>query len=70
MYPAPHSKYINVLFLKTLTILMNSNAIELRFLRGLVAIARTGTFELAAQQMNVTQSALSQQMKELSERLG
>jgi LysR family cyn operon transcriptional activator len=70
MYPALQSKYINVLFVKTLAVLMNLNAIELRFLRGLVAIARTGTFELAAQQMNVTQSALSQQMKELSERLG
>lgn len=49
---------------------MNLNAVELRFLRGLVTISRTGTFELAAQHMNVTQSALSQQMKELADRLG
>jgi LysR family cyn operon transcriptional activator len=49
---------------------MNLHAVELRFLRGLVAISRTGTFELAAQHMNLTQSALSQQMKELAERLG
>lgn len=49
---------------------MNLHAIELRFLRGFVAIARTGTFALAAQHMNVTQSALSQQMKELADRLG
>ncbi len=49
---------------------MNLQAVELRFLRGFVAIARTGTFSLAAQHMNVTQSALSQQMKELADRLG
>lgn len=49
---------------------MNLNTIELRLLRGFAAIARTGNFVSAAQQMHVTQSALSQQMKELVERLG
>jgi DNA-binding transcriptional LysR family regulator len=49
---------------------MNLTAIELRLLRGFAAIARTGNFVEAAQQMHVTQSALSQQMKELTERLG
>ena len=49
---------------------MNLMAIELRLLRGFVAIARTGTFLAAAQQLHLTQSALSQQMKELAERLG
>lgn len=48
---------------------MNPNAIDLRLLRGLLAIARVGTFARAAQQLHITQSALSQQMKELSERL-
>ncbi len=49
---------------------MNLMTVELRLLRGFVAIARTGTFVAAAQKMHVTQSALSQQMKELAERLG
>ena len=49
---------------------MNLSAIEFRFLRGLVAIARAGTFLAAAQQLHLTQSALSQQMKELGARLG
>ena len=49
---------------------MNLHGVELHFLRGFVEIARTGTFALAAQHMNVTQSALSQQMKELADRLG
>jgi LysR family cyn operon transcriptional activator len=49
---------------------MNLMTIELRFLRGLVAIARAGTFQAAAHQLHLTQSALSQQMKELGERLG
>lgn len=49
---------------------MNLRAVELRFLRGFIAVARSGTFALAAQHMNVTQSALSQQMKELADRLG
>jgi LysR family cyn operon transcriptional activator len=49
---------------------MNLNTVELRLLRGFAAIARTGNFVSAAQQMHVTQSALSQQMKELVERLG
>jgi len=48
---------------------MNILAIELRLLRGLVAIAKAGTFLTAAQQLHLTQSALSQQMKELGERL-
>ncbi len=48
---------------------MNINAIDLRLLRGLLTIARSGTFGSAAQQLHITQSALSQQMKELSERL-
>lgn len=49
---------------------MNLMTIELRLLRGFAALARTGNFVEAAQQMHVTQSALSQQMKELAERLG
>ena len=49
---------------------MNLHAVELRLLRGFVTIARMGTFAVAAQHMNVTQSALSQQMKELADRLG
>jgi DNA-binding transcriptional LysR family regulator len=49
---------------------MNIMTIELRLLRGFTAIARTGNFVAAAQQMHVTQSALSQQMKDLGERLG
>lgn len=49
---------------------MNLYGVELRYLRGFVAIARMGTFAAAAQHMNVTQSALSQQMKELADRLG
>lgn len=48
---------------------MNLNAIDLRLLRGLLAVARGGTFARAAQQLHITQSALSQQMKELAERL-
>lgn len=48
---------------------MNINAIDLRLLRGLLAVARAGTFARAAQQLHITQSALSQQMKELAERL-
>lgn len=49
---------------------MNMIGIELRLLRGFATIARTGNFSEAAQQMHITQSALSQQMKELAERLG
>jgi LysR family cyn operon transcriptional activator len=49
---------------------MNLATIELRLLRGFAAIARTQDFVEAAQQMHITQSALSQQMKELAERLG
>lgn len=49
---------------------MNLSSIDLRLLRGLAAIARTGNFVAAAQQMHVSQSALSQQMKELGDRLG
>lgn len=48
---------------------MNLNAIDLRLLRGFLAAARAGTFARAAQQLHITQSALSQQMKELAERL-
>lgn len=48
---------------------MNLNTIDLRLLRGLLAVARGGTFARAAQQLHITQSALSQQMKELAERL-
>ena len=48
---------------------MNLNAIDLRLLRGLLTVARAGTFAKAAQQLHITQSALSQQMKELAGRL-
>ena len=36
----------------------------LRQMRALVAVARTGSFTLAAEQLHVTQSALSGQIKE------
>lgn len=49
---------------------MNLDAIDLRLLRGLIALARAGSFARAAQQLHITSSALSQQMKELSGRLG
>jgi len=42
----------------------------LRQMRALVAIARTGSFTLAAEQLHVTQSALSGQIKELEQVLG
>lgn len=49
---------------------MNLDAVDLRLLRGLIAVARLGTFARAAQQLHITPSALSQQMKELSGHLG
>ena len=48
---------------------MNLDAIDLRLLRGLIAVARSGSFARAAQQLHITSSALSQQMKELAGRL-
>lgn len=46
---------------------MNPN---LRQMRALVAVAKTGSFTLAAEHLNVTQSALSGQIKELEQLLG
>ena len=46
------------------------NSPTLRQMRALVAIARTGSFTLAAEQLHVTQSALSGQIKELEQLLG
>ncbi|WP_377701242.1 LysR family transcriptional regulator [Pseudoduganella sp. UC29_71] len=42
----------------------------LRQMRALVAIARTGSFTLAAEYLNLTQSSLSGQIKELEQTLG
>jgi DNA-binding transcriptional LysR family regulator len=44
--------------------------VSLRQLRALTAIARTGSFTLAAQQLFITQSALSGLIKELEQTLG
>ncbi len=43
---------------------------SLRQMRALVALAKTGSFTLAASHLNVTQSALSGQIKELEQMLG
>ncbi|NGZ85443.1 LysR family transcriptional regulator [Duganella aceris] len=43
---------------------------SLRQMRALVALAKTGSFTLAADHLNVTQSALSGQIKELEQMLG
>ncbi len=43
---------------------------SLRQMRALVALAKTGSFTLAAEHLNVTQSALSGQIKELEQMLG
>jgi DNA-binding transcriptional LysR family regulator len=43
---------------------------SLRQMRALVALAKTGSFTLAADHLNVTQSALSGQIKELEQLLG
>src|SRR5471030_2181596 len=43
---------------------------SLRQMRALVAIAKTGSFTLAAEHLNLTQSALSGQIKELEQLLG
>ncbi|MGV7210282.1 LysR family transcriptional regulator [Oxalobacteraceae bacterium A2-2] len=43
---------------------------SLRQMRALVAIARTGSFTLAAEHLSLTQSALSGQIKELEQLLG
>ncbi|MCS6764973.1 MAG: LysR substrate-binding domain-containing protein [Candidatus Protistobacter heckmanni] len=48
---------------------MNIQTVDLRLLRGFITVARAGTLTAAAQQLSITQSALSQQMKELADRL-
>lgn len=48
---------------------MNINQIDLRLLRSFIAVARTGNFVKASEILNITQSALSQQMKELGAHL-
>ncbi len=45
---------------------MNLQKIDLRLLRSLFVISRTGNYVKASHSLNITQSALSQQMKELS----
>ncbi|MET0264990.1 MAG: LysR family transcriptional regulator [Duganella sp.] len=49
---------------------MNPILPSVRHMRALVALARTGSFTLAADHLNLTQSALSGQIKELEQRLG
>ncbi len=44
---------------------MNLQKIDLRLLRSLFVISRTGNYVKASHSLNITQSALSQQMKEL-----
>jgi len=44
---------------------MNPKAIDLKRLRALIAVARSGSHAAAARQLHLTQSALSQQLKEL-----
>ena len=48
---------------------MNINQVDLRLLRSFIAVARAGNFVKASESLNITQSALSQQMKELSSHL-
>ncbi len=45
---------------------MNLQKIDLRLLRSLFVISRTGNYVKASHSLSITQSALSQQMKELS----
>ena len=45
---------------------MNLRQIDLRLLRSFVTVARTGNFVKASEILHITQSALSQQMKELA----
>ena len=45
---------------------MNIKQIDLRLLRSFLTVARTGNFVRASEALNITQSALSQQMKELA----
>jgi len=45
---------------------MNLKQIDLRLLRSFIATARAGNFVKASQILHITQSALSQQMKELA----
>ena len=44
--------------------------IEWRHLRSLAALRDTGSLTTAAEQLHLTQSALSHQLKELEERIG
>lgn len=48
---------------------MNLKQIDLRLLRSFLTVARTGNFVRASEALNITQSALSQQMKELASHL-
>lgn len=45
---------------------MNIKQIDLRLLRSFLTVARTGNFVRASEALSITQSALSQQMKELA----
>ena len=48
---------------------MNIKQIDLRLLRSFLTVARTGNFVRASKALSITQSALSQQMKELASHL-
>ena len=48
---------------------MNIKQIDLRLLRSFLTVARTGNFVRASEALSITQSALSQQMKELASHL-
>ena len=45
---------------------MNIKQIDLRLLRSFLTVARTGNFVRASEALNITQTALSQQKKELA----
>jgi DNA-binding transcriptional LysR family regulator len=45
---------------------MNVQKIDLRLLRSFFVVSRTGNFVRASHSLSITQSALSQQMKELN----
>ena len=49
---------------------MNNSALEIRHLKTLLALAETGSVSQAARRVFLTQSALSQQLKQLEEHYG